>query len=155
MGSCQGGEVRAPMKTMRLVRFSPSAHGRAGEPSNRLCTPCSTVQAPLDSSQLSTDRQERAAGHCRGSLQANVVCRWATRHARQRRVLPCEHAGLSDVRTSPHLKDEGVGEAGDGEDALHAVQVLPAHLDQAAQPVVHLQVTVEVLCCDTPVCECS
>lgn len=38
-----------------------------------------------------------------------------------------------------HLEDEGVGEAGDGEDALHAVQVLPPHLDQAAQPVVHLR----------------
>lgn len=36
------------------------------------------------------------------------------------------------------LEDEGVGEAGDGEDALHAEQVLPAHLYQAAQPVVHL-----------------
>ena len=29
-----------PMKTMRLVRGSPSRHARAGDPSNRLCTPC-------------------------------------------------------------------------------------------------------------------
>lgn len=28
------------MKTMREVRFSPSFHARAGDPSNRLCTPC-------------------------------------------------------------------------------------------------------------------
>lgn len=48
-------------------------------------------------------------------------------------------ASESRNNSAGHLEDEGVGEAGDGEDALHAVQVLPPHLDQAAQPVVHLR----------------
>lgn len=151
--SCSAAASKSlPMKTILLLRASPSPHVFPGDPSNTACTPCSRSHTytwfALHSSGMSCIAYvclllDSVASIPVITMQPCSPCPYGQKIAFQPQNCAVAKVAVShSVTCRAYLENEAVRPSRNGENALEAVQVLKGAHQQALHPVIHLR-------CDT------